>query len=303
MTIQNTKRQHYVWRNYLKPWCNNGKIYCLREGEIFQANLMGIAQQRYFYRIEELSDHEIFTLKELLVNYQIPELQKSMNYWIDLYTYPYKYKDSLIKKGIDITNTERFKKWELNHIELMHSVIENDSVKYLNKLLNEDVSFYDVGESKADFNLFLMMQYYRTKKMRESFSGIEGKDLDINFERLSNIVSQLSAIAASFNMGLTEKEFKCHIIKNITAIPFITSDQPVINICANYKQLKLLKGWNEFQLYYPVGPYLAVKISNEEHLREQICEENVIRYNNLIYNAAHEQIYSKDRDYLRSFIK
>ena len=59
------KRQHYVWRHYLLQWCVNQMVYCLRDGKKFRSNLMGVAQERYFYEIEAMSDSELKLLRLL----------------------------------------------------------------------------------------------------------------------------------------------------------------------------------------------------------------------------------------------
>jgi hypothetical protein len=66
MTI---KSQHYVWRNYLKPWTHNsttkGKIWCGREKKIFNPSLINIAQENYFYKLIQMSSVEIKYIKTL----------------------------------------------------------------------------------------------------------------------------------------------------------------------------------------------------------------------------------------------
>lgn len=50
-----TKRQHYVWRNYLAAWTktnsSNGQIMCLRDKKFFPVSLMKIAQENCFYGV------------------------------------------------------------------------------------------------------------------------------------------------------------------------------------------------------------------------------------------------------------
>jgi len=36
---KNKKRQHYVWKNYLKPWTLDNKIWCKRKDKIFNTSL------------------------------------------------------------------------------------------------------------------------------------------------------------------------------------------------------------------------------------------------------------------------
>lgn len=70
---------------------------------------------------------------------------------------------------------------------------------------------------------------------------------------------------------------------NETDIPFITSDQPVINLCANYKQLG--EGTKELVFYYPISPNTI----NDENSQDKIMLniEKVDEYNNAIVNASY----------------
>jgi hypothetical protein len=67
-----TKRKHhYVWREYLRSWSCEEKIYSYikSENKIAKPNLMGVAQQRFFYSLEEFSLEEEIILKELVKQY------------------------------------------------------------------------------------------------------------------------------------------------------------------------------------------------------------------------------------------
>jgi len=53
------KHQHYVWKNYLKPWATDKKIWCKRHDSIFNPSLNNIAQEKYFYEVDPLNEIEI----------------------------------------------------------------------------------------------------------------------------------------------------------------------------------------------------------------------------------------------------
>ncbi len=57
LNLQKKKKQHFVWRKYLKGWSENDSIYCLMDGRIFKPGLMGVGQERYFYKLKELRQH------------------------------------------------------------------------------------------------------------------------------------------------------------------------------------------------------------------------------------------------------
>jgi len=59
------KRQHYVWKHYLKEWAaQKEQPFCLRGDKIFPANVDNIAVERFFYKREELTKPDIVIISE-----------------------------------------------------------------------------------------------------------------------------------------------------------------------------------------------------------------------------------------------
>ena len=50
------KKQHYVWEFYLKAWRFEGnKVWCNRNGNVFNTSTENVAQERRFYEITPLT--------------------------------------------------------------------------------------------------------------------------------------------------------------------------------------------------------------------------------------------------------
>lgn len=62
------KRQHYVWRHYLRSWSENETIwtYFKESNKIVRPGLMGIAQENYFYRLVDFTNSELAFLKKFI---------------------------------------------------------------------------------------------------------------------------------------------------------------------------------------------------------------------------------------------
>ncbi len=63
MSTDITKKQHCVWRRYLRAWKVNPDdkdIWTgfLQIGELKKVALMGVAQSSYFYKLEVLNNEE-----------------------------------------------------------------------------------------------------------------------------------------------------------------------------------------------------------------------------------------------------
>jgi len=67
------KLHHKVARFYLKAWDEQGRdtdeaqIFCLQGGEIRRANARNLAAENHFYRLRELSDRDVESIRELAI--------------------------------------------------------------------------------------------------------------------------------------------------------------------------------------------------------------------------------------------
>lgn len=81
---------------------------------------------------------------------------------------------------------------------------------------------------------------------------------------------------------------------NETDIPFITSDQPVINLMANYDDNALPSTGSI--LYYPISPNIAITVNDENKDQIQyLSEEEIIYYNEAISKASLHDIYANSK--------
>ena len=85
--LENKKRdQHYVFQAYLKNWVNtNGKLWCMRDGKVFDVKTSNIAFEKDFYRVNSLSNKDIEFIK-LFFYKSSDAFKKEMDYFLKLYT-------------------------------------------------------------------------------------------------------------------------------------------------------------------------------------------------------------------------
>lgn len=90
------------------------------------------------------------------------------------------------------------------------------------------------------------------------------------------------------------------LLTNETEIPFITSDQPVINTFAEIitTEKRKLK-YDELEFYYPLSPKRAV-IQTEKKIyhgidKRNVSTEEVKKYNQMIYSEADRFVYASDK--------
>ncbi|MEM6735412.1 MAG: DUF4238 domain-containing protein [Bacteroidota bacterium] len=272
------KQQHYVWKNYLKPWSIQGKICCLREGKTFATSLKNIGQQRYFYKAEKLTDNEQDFLKGF-IEYSSGENKASLYRLLKLYN-----------------NFSNGNEYAVNcGIEDIHSIIESRSIELLNNLYKDDFSFFQDPKLRNTFSFFVSAQYTRTNRMRENVSRERFQTPNLNNERLARVF-HLFFIDITSNWIYNRT--KIQLIINDTSKDLITGDQPVINIKNNPRSLNEPEG---FDLFYPISPKKAILLSEEAEGIKYIKKDDVEQFNNLIFEHSEEQVYSKKMSDLKSF--
>ena len=182
---QTTKKQHYIWRNYLAPWTDNntstGKIVCLRDDRIFKTSLMNVAHENYFYEVKELSTKERQLIEAITITNRKGMQRKIHEKMLELYCAPFDYSrtvsflNSLITGQFcyeEMRATSAYKLWSIEHIEMFHGIIESNGAPYLADLHNNSLEFWKDEEKREKFAFFLANQYFRTKTMQKAASTI-----------------------------------------------------------------------------------------------------------------------------------
>ena len=92
------------------------------------------------------------------------------------------------------------------------------------------------------------------------------------------------------------------ILINKTDVSFITSDQPVINLKADYKDLSQQP--DKLVFYYPISPRVAMTINDGLYVKkiELTNAKEIYEYNDLINRAAYKMIFSNDKSVISKYI-
>jgi len=302
------RRHHYVWKHYLKPWLSEGKVWCLRGEEIFETAPINIVQERDFYKLHQLSNEEISYLK-LFAGIYSSEPQNEANLDLVIFFEKLQQYQLLIESFEDTSESELQKVLDniFNSIENYHEVIESIGHKYLDKILKKDISFYFFSEHYIEFIMFLCHQYIRTKNHRERMKSSQISHLDhtVNFDKMWSILSIIVGNNIGISLFKKRDTYKLNLLENQTAIPFITTDQPVINTQMEFTEEETeLVG--EVELFYPVSPNLAILVSSLQTIVNQhkaLEEHEVLSYNKLLIDGSLNQIFSNNEDYLNTLIK
>jgi len=277
-----TKKQHYVWEYYLKAWATKNKIWCLREGKIFNASTDNVAHERYFYETSEFSPNEIKLVESIL------NLGKGLARTVNLDTF---------RTYIEVSHAnERGRRFG---IEWHHGIIENKAVPIMEMLRVGNSSVLDNRNKKIDFCIFLGQQYMRTKKIKESRPPfpenqvIPEKYKDCDFQK---IFEALTFVYANGLGAQIHDALEIRLVENTSNINLITSDQPIYNLAA-----KPGEEAHEISIYYPIGPRLAIFARKSPNLAKIETEAEAIELNAFMANNSHELLFGQSETELRGF--
>lgn len=335
------RKQHYVFQAYLNSWTDDGKLCCMRDKKnVFKTGTINVAQERDFYRIKPLNEDEK-KFYNLFINRMPADVQKALSNHMNIYLMPIKLQEYLKRlkslfelkfggyDGIpdntkeDILKLENMIDIAINNTEEdYHSDIEGEGAEWLKLLQEKNTSFYykknketrneEDNDEQFNFIFFICTQYFRTKAIRErwisnlepclnhpQWNSLNIPRENIHLENLAHHFFWYIQSICAYN--LKKKNAHLTLLINETDIPFLTSDQPVINICANYKQLD--EETKELVLYYPISPKIAITI-NDENLENEIKlnVEKVDEYNSAIINASYQNIFADKLEVLERYI-
>lgn len=302
------RRQHYVWQHYLEAWTTNGQLYCLRNSSIFRTNTLNIGQQRDFYRLQELTPNDIVLIKLLYVNNSPLFLQPLHNQLLDEFNLAFELKREYEKsrekneefeKQIDIT---------INNLEEnLHCGIENMAIPFLEKVQKKDLSFYKDEQNRIEFNYFIATQYLRTNHMRQrlkqAFQDIPAKYAHFNFDinRIWNVVTHITATNLGFSLSRPEYHINIFLLENNTDVPFVTGDQPLINLKSDPKSFEVP---SKLELYYPQTPEIALMFSMNDTISfsQNVSPCEVKKLNDLMVASSQEQVYANEENVLKQYL-
>lgn len=274
--------------------------------KIFESGLMGVGQERYFYKLKELSKKEIQFLKALLEKDQRPLICQLNHGWLELFNKVFDIKNKIDKKGIsDSKVDEMLDVMICNFEEDLHCSIESEGGIFLDKLYNKDISFYEDDEEVISFIFFICQQYFRTQKLSSNVRASLGSFNGYNIDAMWPVLRHTSATSVGFSLYQDRAKFHPILIENISRTTFITGDQPIINTHA--VGLELEDSPEELEFYYPLTPSLALLFTdNPKYQGEKIVpadEDDVIKYNTYIHQQSGRQVYASQREPLELLVK
>jgi hypothetical protein len=294
---QKKRGQHYVWRKYLEAWEVDGKLWVLRDGKVFPSAAKGIAKERDFYALLELTpDEEAFVRRVAIEKTVNPMLRMANEGWLETLQMPFKVRNALIQMGFSPSAAEQAMDVAINNTEEdLHGAVETGAIEALAALRAGDTSFYEQQGLRANFAHYMALQFLRTKRVQhrfiESFREDYGKDLRL--EACWSVMRHVFATNMAWRLFAENDRYRLVVVRNRTGIPLITGDQPVLNTFVIGKPPT--EEVADTELYYPVDCATAVFLGARDRASCDLTDDEVRFYNEAIREAALEQIFASDQ--------
>lgn len=331
-------RQHYVPRAYLSAWghpTRSGKsflIWCKRRScsDVQEVEAMSIAQRRYMYAYPQLGLEEQSVLiayinakpihiknflarlyepalvmplylrllqgeRSVVLSSQIDVLVKSglfdelyMRILVGL-------RRDVEMNGIDICNAIADVKTICNNgFEAWMTTLEGRFYPMLDKARNGDLSFFDDQDSRAAVIYYFFVQMLRTMRFNKLLNEMPWQ----KYPNLQEIFRHGMAFEVATMNASEWKKYELLLIENHSNLPFVTGDQPLVNLDGNEDS-------PYFDLYFPICPSRALLFIERgridavySHLKN-VTEREAHELNRKVAMVCEEQLYSNSKNSLQ----
>src|ERR1017187_6665168 len=167
-------KQHYVFRRYLRPWCTNQQIALLRDGVAKMVGVADVAVQKYFYRLQQLTEEDVTLVRNTLLataNDFVRNLAESL---IQCFTLPHTVQNLFESMpALHPQASQWIEEQIVNGEEDYHCMIEHGLIPALDGMLEGNTSFYSDPKACYEFLYAVCVQYFRTKKMRAAIGAVK----------------------------------------------------------------------------------------------------------------------------------
>ncbi len=293
-----TRRQHHVWRSYLEAWATNGKIFCQQGAKIFNSNVINVAVERDFYKLPDLTNKDVLFIRDIMKDSPTSAKEVIENF-ITMFGMFGRLRASLLKAGrkASLPSLERA---IIIGEESFHARIESGAKPILDAIRRKDLSFYDDPDLCGKFAHFINLQNLRTKGVQERLFANTIEQDGISLKRVWPVLRQAMAVNAGGRLLLERKIRPLILLENETEIPFITADQPVINLLGPHagEPPRLVA------LYYPVTPQLAIiwdeVTERTGYAAGPVSADQALALNRTIRAKSFSQVFGNSRNVLES---
>ena len=304
MTMANKvkRKNHYVWAHYLKAWANNGQdvYYRSPKRNIACGSVKGLAREDGFYRMTPLTANDFQLVKTWIEQFELPLQQIHFDLLQSMMI-----RSMQINALCPVEKKAERDALLFNTIEDIHTRVELDMRPAINLIRAGDLNALDDEAIRNNFISYMGHQFTRTLFARNIWSSPvfrEKAPVAELVERNWWLLSIIFGVNAGYGIERLYAAGKLVWLRNQTNIPFVTSDNPVINVHPEVLDRRTIDTPpKEVDFYFPLTPTLAFMVSEsgfygsgevearEEHV--SILNRNMLLMSSqTIFGSTHEII-------------
>jgi hypothetical protein len=291
---------HHTPRQYLLAWADSDeRVAWQGYGKVMRSGLTVVGGEDNFYKLKELTVPDVDCMKLFIDG--LPELgRKGHKRFLQTYVLPTRLKRHLEKRGdcgpdamklVDVVRS--------NLMENYHASIERRFWPYLDLIKAHDFSFIEDLNRAIEFFHGFSVQYMRTKAVKERAIQKANVLFD-DVERVWDVLSYITAVETGRSFFADRRGFQILVLDNDTQVPFITSDQPIINIRADAGSFSPPE---KIELYYPLSPTQAMLYLENSTptagISQSVSIDEAHRYNMMMLDHCAFRVFSNSEEYLR----
>lgn len=292
---KNTNRQHHVAQFYLRAWASPKRLFVLQDGTVRKAAVKDVAVQNRFYKLRELTPRDEEFVR-LWISVLPQHSHESHLRTLAVLTLPFRMKRQLSEVNRKYPEIdEHFQQWIINQQESWHSNIEDGAAPLLKRLQSGDLSFFENKDDCILFYLFLPLQLFRTKASKDQIiARIEAAAPEVisgvNIDNCWIALTEIMAHTVGGSLFFQRDRRRPVVVQNNTGVPFITGDQPVLNIARQPGEEV-----EHLMLYYPLSPTTAFILTEIDgvspYFSDTLTEADVHYLNERMAQNSYMQVF------------
>jgi len=196
-----------------------------------------------------------------------------------------------------------------NALENLHASHEEMALPVLAALADEKFDVLQDNQHMIEFMAFFGHQISRTKTFRDSAIATLSRSNTLEIEVADAtahawwFLSYMIGMSLGFSLYIDRHNARHALLVNDTNVPFITSDQPVVNVhpCVSEAEFAAPK---HADFYYPISPRVAYIICESERFmpgKNEVDEATVVELNSKVAAQAMVHIIGDSENAIRPF--
>ncbi|WP_235676585.1 MULTISPECIES: DUF4238 domain-containing protein [unclassified Vibrio] len=308
-------RHHHVWDYYLKRWSLDKKniwYTSSKHNKISFDSTKGLAREDSFYKISYISKEQAQIIKRFSSK-SSESLHKLHMSWLDDFLFIQFLEDTYKSSGRKVPEFEEdIEIRQHNMLENLHTKHESDARYIIDELANHNLNILEDRTNMIKFMIYFGHQISRTKTFKETVMAANRNVTEDDGLVITNVMrdcwwffSYMFGMSFGQNIYLgKDKGNQCLLINN-TDEPFITSDQPIVNVhSCTYSQDEALIPPEFSDFFYPISPTIGYMINDSNEFGkgiQNVSLETVQKLNSKVASHANLHIFGSTNEVVKRY--